>query len=378
MIVLSGIPRGGTSVGMQIMIAALGVDRIIGEANPFEKRQAEKAKRDKNFRARLNDCQRYATDRQEADAKKDEEGQSRRERARRLNPLGFYESPFCVGGIRWLPGMVEELEEDLDAMVSTVNDEKVVKVVAQGLAMSDPHHVSKIVYMVRNPRAVAVSQEKLLRGDMFDESVAPKVDGKKALVRSVQMFNRATVAAALWIVKNNKPILMVEYNDLIDNLAKPLSERQEFIGEGDFLVEGAGAIRSELRRSKLATDTGPAWDFADAIFERLQVGDFAGIVELAEERKKEIKASPFIPKKWHCFRVGGQVNETICALCHDQTHPTALNFINNATGRGIDWENEPCLYECGVNSETDQMSIKDSAGPLNHWVALIGSTPEKK
>ncbi len=376
MIVLSGIPRGGTSVGMQIMAAALGADRILGEANPLEKRQEAQAKQREKFRARLNDCQRYANDRQENSG--DKEGRDKAARARKLNPKGFYEMAFCVAGIRYIPKWAEELGRDFEAQLGGAFAEKVVKVVAQGLATSDPAHVSKVVYMVRNPRAVAVSQEKLLRGDMFDESTAPKVDGKKSLVRSVAMFNRATVAAARWIVKNEKPALLVHYDDLIDAPARPLSALQEFIGEGDFLVEGAGAIRKDLRRSEPATDTGPAWDFADDIFERLQVGDFAGIVALADALAEEMKTAPFIPKKWHCFRVDGQVNETICGLCHDggQT-PTALNFIHNATKRGIDWENEPCLFECGINSETDQLSIEDSIAG-NHWLALIGSTPAKK
>ena len=372
MIVLSGIPRGGTSVGMQVMIAALGIDRIIGDENPIEKRQAAQAKRREAARARMNDCQRYSMDRRQ----NDQPQQERKRRARELNPRGFFESPFCVGGIRYSPEMAEDLTIDLD-MIANGMPEKVVKVVSQGLAMSDPRHVSKIVYMVRDPRAVAVSQGRLLSGDMMDESTAPEVDGKKALVRSVDMFNLATVAAARWIVKHKKPVLAVKYDDLIDNPVGPLADLQHFINEGDFVFDGAKAIRQELRRSERATETGPAWDFADEIYGLLLDGDFAGIVSLAEARAQAAKAEPFKPNKWHCFRVGYEVNAAICELCHDggQT-PTALNLMHNSDKRKIDWRAEPCLYECGIQGG-DGLSIEESIA-ANHWAALIGSIPGKE
>ena len=351
MIVVSGCPRSGTSMMMRIMESVFGEDRIIGRV----KKDPEKKKK-KEF----SEIQKYLR-------KQDRRNQKNKEQAKRakdMNPNGYYEMRFCVEGIYFRPYLEDLLEEIEDA--SRQSEPRICKVVAQGLAHSDPRFIDKIVYMARDPRAVAKSQERLGRNNPMTPEDAPERDGKKVLIRSAQMFNQVTTMAANWIERHPEiPVHIVNYDRLLDNPDAELRPLQEFLGEGDF-TSASALIDPTLRRSAPEDLEGEAGQRASKIYARLLVKGWKEIMDNHKARVEEFQKNPPPPTNWDCPRLGQSVNVEMCKLC--KTHDiTAANLRKNAERRKIDWRNEPCPYECGIE-EGIGISIAESI-LNNHWHA---------
>jgi len=344
-----GCPRSGTSLMMGIMEVALGEDRILkAEDHPSERTPPKRTEIEEYLFEKSGGAERL---------------RKRQDRAKRMNPGGYREMEFCVRGINY-----SLRNESLLNEILTATEPKVCKVVSQGLVRSDPRYVTKIVYMVRDPRAVAKSQENLGRDNPMNPEDAPERDGEKVLIRSVEMFNQVTVMAARWINRHpGIPVHVVNYDKLIDDPHTVLGGIAAFLGDGDF-SEAAKLIDPSLKRSKPEPVEGDG--FALQLFDRLKAGDFAGIEEAANSEVERRKANPPKPTRWHCPRLGQQVAEAMCQLC--KTHvQTTTNLRANAERKKIKWQEEPCPYECGIQG-AEGLTVAESIAS-NHWSALSPS-----
>jgi len=349
MFVISGCPRSGTSLMMRVMEKAFGPDRILGAREPQQE----------NHKPELSEIQKYLFEK----SGRAEQIRKREERAKAMNPNGYYEMAFCVQGVYYRPQFEDLLTEILDA-----DKPKICKIVSQGLAQSEPRYIDKIVYMARDPRAVAKSQENLGRDNPMNPEDAPERDGEKVLIRSVEMFNQVTIAAARWLNRHpGIPVHVVNYDKLIDDPHTVLGGVAAFLGDGDF-SEAANLIDPSLKRSKPEPVEGD--EFALQLFDRLKTGDFAGVEEAVNQEAERRKANPPKPTQWFCPRLGQQVAEAMCQLC--KTHiQTTTNLRANAERKEIKWQEEPCPYECGIQGDGG-LTVAESVA-RNHWSALSPS-----
>ena len=255
-----------------------------------------------------------------------------------LNPRGFWECQWTVRGVQRYDQRPGELEG--------------AKVVSQGLAKSNPEAITRIIYMVRDPRSVAKSQERLKR--KF---------GDAGPVHSPEMFIRVHTAAARWIVKHKPDLVTLDFDDLLADPATALGSLDAWTSEAGFLGkfgDHAGLIRQRLRRSAdhetpEQSQKDDAWEDAEEVYELLKTSDFAAIA--GRKRKKNDPQ-----RRLHCTRFGAQVPAAICRHCiEDET--TRKNLRKTASSRKIDWRNEPCVFDCKKNGT----SIADSIAN-NHWL----------
>lgn len=365
MIVVSGCPRSGTSLTMDLLRVALGDDRILGEKFPQkdpDKMLERVKKRDKDG----NEIEEFAeTENQFAVRQfliqkegRHEKEKARYEKARDMNPNGFWEMSWTVGGIRYLPFLWEEYRDAREAPL------KVCKVVSQGLAQSDPSKVSKVVFLARHPRQVAKSQEAL-RG-RFPGDEEPKKDGEEVRIHSVRMFLQVTVQAARWFIRHPEvPVHVVNFDDLISDPTGQIQGVQDFLQEPGNWEAAKAQVDPKLKRSEPEARDGSHWDLAQRLFDLLLVKDWAGIVQEVETWEPPAQADQ---KKGpvHCTRLGRRVSAEECDLCHGHVL-TQVNFIKNATKRGIDWVAEPCLREVLDGDKTIEESVLE-----NHWVKVVG------
>lgn len=355
MIVVSGCPRSGTSMMMRIMEHVYGEDRILGEKELDKAPEPPKE-------VELTEVEEYLRAKGQAAHKPGQNQDERRARARDMNPNGYYEMAFSVRGIFYMPAFEELLDADKRA-----KKKKIVKVVSQGLAQSDPRHVDKVVFMARNPRAVAKSQERLGRNNPMNPEDAPVVNGRRQLVRSVSMYNRVTPAAAYWLKEHPTiPVHIVDYDKLLEDPVPVIEALAEFMGEGDWST-AADMIDVNLRRSEPCTDDGPQWTYADEMHPLLLAGDWQGILDKAEEAFERAKAEYKGPHRWFCVRRNSRVNAAECKMCVTNAN-TRSNFRKNATRKNIDWKNEPCVFECQYDqSRETHLTIAESI-ENNFWV----------
>ena len=365
MIVVSGCPRSGTSMMMRIMSAALGEDRILGNEKEKNVKREKIEERRKSQVDKLTGIKKYLFNRRRND---DSRTVDQVERAKDMNPNGYYEMEFCCNGIKYSPKRESILEDD---KVCKPTEQMVVKVVSQGLASSDPTHVSKIVFMSRNPRSVAKSQERLGRQNPMSPEQAPEVAGSKVLIRSVEMYVNVTAGAARWINDHLEIlVLIVDYDRMISDAATVLGEVKDFLGEGDF-ESAVSMIDPSLKRSEPADDVGDDWDLADGIYGMVNNENWMSIIDAV----KAESAKPKHPSQWKCMRLRSVVTKEICELC--KTHQqTTGNLIANAERKRIKWEQEPCVYECGIAGPAEKTVEESIAG--NHWSVLLQSAQESQ
>ena len=400
MIVVSGCPRSGTSLMMNILKEALGEDRIMGskfpmedrllgktradkeklragqkkflENNPYMKYVAEKRteiaeKRQQKIRAHEEErlkiqekrnAQNIATlkDRTKAARRRIltkeqrlEKNREQLENAKDMNPNGFYECKYTVQGISYGRG-----NDVLGELVRIKEDKKetIVKIVSQGLARSDGDFIESVVFMVRDPRAVAKSQEKLNR------STKEELNGKASPMHSAKMFNKVSYDVAIWLRAHPEiPVHIVNYDNLIDDPETTMTELFEFIGSGRW-DDVKDVIDTSLRRSEPEDREGAEWEIAAAIFEPMKSGDWEGVIEARNRVNKELPRQNFF-----CARTWSGHTRFECDACRSHFH-TRNNFRQKAIDNGIDWENTPCAYDCLEEGKTIEESISG-----NHWKA---------
>lgn len=344
MYVVSGCPRSGTSLMMGILREVFGDDRILGTKFPFEDKyiaslKKQKAETEKQYEYRLftNNILNPNTSK-EIETSKD------------MNPCGFWECEFTVNGIKW------DIK-NCDYIENTKN--KICKIVSQGLANSDPKYINKIIYMLRDPKSVAKSQERLKRKlsingeDIYENNT----------VHTPLMFINVTVQAAKWLNKfKHIPVIFVKYDELLDNSHTVLKNIEEFLQDGDF-SESHNIINQKLKRSKPEDIDNELWEDASIIYEAFCDKDFDFIEKYISNPDININRQA---RKWMCLRTKTKMVEKHCLECKSSSK-FRNNLKSHAIDNKIDWLNMPCAFECAFDVDNDLISIDESISN-NFWV----------
>lgn len=335
MIIVSGCPRSGTSLMMDCIRLALGEDRIIGKKFPHEERLAkfkEKAdgESEEEYAIRMYGYEKF---------KKHDDINSTKD----MNPNGFWECRYTVQGVQWHFGI-------------DISSNKVCKIVSQGLFNSDPKYVDKVIYMLRHPREVAKSQEKLKR-----QIPIPEEDMKNNnwAVHTPEMFIRVTYQAAKWLEANPTiPIIFVKFDELLSDPDAQLKRVGEFLGEGDFYNH---PIEKKLYRSKIDDSIKhELWPEAEDIYEKMCVQDYAGVIDTFTKNIKKISKDT---QMFYCFRRGRPTCHSECISCMNNQN-VRENFKKSAS---VDWANEPCAFECGYDYNRDKYLTIEKSVKENFW-----------
>jgi hypothetical protein len=339
MIAVTGCPRSGTSCMMDQLRLAFGDDRILGKKFPqldylLAAKERGEGEDENHYKARLYLQERGGLDYRIAEA----------EESKDMNPNGFWEMRYTVGGIQWHWGM-----EDTKG--------KIGKIVSQGLIASNPDYIEKIIYMVRCPRQVAKSQERLRRIMWMTRQQEQELK-----IHTPEMFIRVTYQASLWLDKYkdwNIPIIYVNFDDMISKPDETLEKVREFLEDGDFSNH---TITPKLKRSTPEKVPHRLWEQADAIYDLLKQQKHKEIIDYFEEQKDYIdKENTSVM----CFRRGTQSVYNECMNCRNNI-ATRNGFKKTAENNGVKWWEEPCMFECYSNPDGDLISMEESI-ENNFW-----------
>jgi len=338
MIVVSGCPRSGTSLMMQCLRRALGKDRVMGAKFPPQ------ARRERALARAAHEHQRRTLE-----YVQQQMGDSERlQKAKDMNPKGFWECQYSVQGVQWHPGIEQNMGADT-----------VCKIVSQGLARSNPAYIDRIIYMLRDPREVAKSQEDLQRGPL------PRV-AEVFTVHTPRMFVKVTESAAQWLSDYGAdiPVLMMDFGALLEDPPGELERVREFLGEGDF---SNPPVEQTLHRSKPEDVSHPLWPAADRMYNLMGKKRWADVHRTRQEYAPQLQREE---KMIVCPRRESRSAYGECIKC--RTIPrVSRNFRRQAEQDGIDWASEPCTFETGMGLQQDlpdgdYLSIDESAR-LSHW-----------
>lgn len=243
MVVITGEPRSGTSLMMRI-VDSLGIE-IAGENKS-------------NFE--------WEGPNYIATAKE--------ERAKYLNPEGFWETKVVSRGIR----TEEELEKYKD---------KAIKIITSGMLRTvEPaiEEIDKVIFCLRNPREIVQSQKKLIS----NIKVADDKDWKFSPEKMKVNFNRYIVSVGRYILQSNlwSKTLVVDYRELIKNPAEQIKRISEFL-EVPYNPESMSIIRKDLYRSIKSPKKSK---LANEIYNSVKIKNFSeevieSIKEFMEKRK---------------------------------------------------------------------------------------------
>jgi len=395
-LVISGCPRSGTSVNMDIQRAVHGEEVILGSKFPQENRQKMRLQmtdRQDGEPDHLWQVRRYLTDKQvqAEDAKMPVNERQFRD----MNPEGFWEMNFTVTGIS--PYMVRRgasalFSPHLQGLLDEVENGafRIVKVVSQGLMPSNPRYIGKIIYTIRHPRAVAKSQERLVRGFNYrDENGDLHNAFEDMVIHTPEMFIHVTTMAASFLLSYlTIPIRFYHFEDLVAKPCEVIDDMGEFVGVGDY-TKAYDIVQPRLNRSKHEDVESPLWDDAEFVYARFceaadvineYKGDNANAVrkrrKMAESALKSILEYMADPKRqsnrekrsWLCYRAKHQVTEAMCRECV-KGGEVARNFKTHSEtteshfGVTKHWSEEPCLFECGMDLDRnpdDYLTIEES------------------
>ena len=349
MYVVSGCPRSGTSLMMDILREVFGEDRILGKKfnqetfeDKYEKQQENET--DEQYSARMYVYQKNK------DPKEIQKRKEKQKKIKNMNPNGFWEMLYTVEGCHYR-------FQDSDRLEKLLTEEKksICKIVSQGLILSDPQYIDKIIYMVRHPRSVAKSQENLERQFLFSEELAPQINNKKIKIHSPEMYINVTTSASMWLDKySDIDVIFVHFDDLISNPKETLLKIQDFLGEGDF-EKAVSRINPKLKRSYPQEIISDFWEDAEFIYENFTKQNYKEIIDYMKDFRRAIHRKN---NKIYCCRLGRTVIEDECLICMN-SEQTRNNFKKAAKKRNIDWKNEPCIFECGYKDK-DNISIEES------------------
>jgi len=341
LITVGGCPRSGTSLMMDCLRIAFGDDRILGHKFPQEERIAAGLEKHEEETENEFEARKYLREIVRPNAAKDFEI------SKDMNPNGFWECRYSVRGITWHLNMPEL-------------DKQICKIVSQGLISSNPEFISKIVYMLRDPRQVAKSQERLKRFPFLTHQ--EEIDSG-LVVHTPEMFIAVTYQACMWLLANPEiPILTVSFDDLIMYPDETLSTIRGFLKEGDFSKH---QIDPKLKRSYPQEIGNHLWEYADTIYEFMKKSEYQKVVDYFEEHRKMIfrdKVSTF------CTRLRENMVYNECIHCK-KSPQLIKNLIKKAEERDLAWEYEPCMFDCLTNPFEDHISMNESVRD-HHWKRL--------
>lgn len=349
MIVISGSPRSGTSLTTSVVFSMLGQERLIGQEFP-QRERFEQGPRESDKMWEL---------RQIMMDSKDPRWKDDWEKIKNMNRNGFWECPFTVQGIRYAHAFKPLLKEIVEKK-GKAGEQKVCKIVSNGLINSDPQYIDRIIYIARDPYKVAKSQEALQRGMMPKEQ-----KGDTFKIKTPQLFMESTYQAARFFYENpDIPYKVIEYDKLVDDPVSVCEELREFMGEGD-VQAGASKIKKSERRSEKEVDENPLWPEAEKLYQFFLNDEMWNAVRFFESEAKE-NAKRSETAMFHCPRIGHAVSGGTCENCL-KDRSVAARFKVTAETRKIDWRNQPCLYECGITKNGEGKEIEQSI-EQNHWI----------
>jgi hypothetical protein len=357
MFVVSGCPRSGTSLMMDLCRVAFGEDRILGKKFPQEEqiemvKEQHEMESDNSYAARMYI---FNKTRDEEKIMKD------LEESKDMNPNGFWEMLYTCQGVHYRFGdlpRLEKLQEEKDG------EKSICKIVSQGLAQSDPKYIDKIVYMIRHPRSVAKSQERLKRQFPFSNSEEDKmlVNGEEQAIHTPEMYIQVTAMAARWLIKYpDVPVIFVNFDELIEKPNETLQGIRDFLNDGDF-ESAAKQIEPRLRRSQPQDVENDLWEDAENIYKMFCEKDFEGIVEYMKNPNLMIYRKN---KRWLCTRLNEPKTENECLACQ-KSSVVRNNFKQRAEKKEINWQDEPCIFECAHNPDEPLKTIGESV-EFNTW-----------
>lgn len=354
MFVVSGCPRSGTSLMMDLLRVALGEDRILGKKFPQEEqieaiREKGEEETDEQYAARM-----YVFGK----TRDEDRIQAELAESKDMNPNGFWEMLYTVQGCHFRFFDADRLEK-----IEKEEKPSVCKIVSQGLMGTDARYITKMIYMIRHPRAVAKSQERLKRNFPFSEDGKFIVNGEEVKIHTPEMYINVTAMAAKYLSKyKDIPVLYVLFDELISNPKDTLEKVREFLGEGDF-ESAVAQIEPKLKRSEPEKIDSPFWEDAEFVFDRFINQDFESIDEYLKDPSRMIHRKN---SRWMCVRTMTPKVEDECLNC--QKNPIVQeNYKKAAEQKGIDWKQEPCIYECAHVFDKPHKTIEESIRN-NHWL----------
>lgn len=342
---------------MRLLGLALGEDRIFGKKFPNEEQRAEFGRRGKSetdaqytYRMYTGEMLRPHADEIIAESKD-------------LNPNGFWECPFTVRGVRFTVEMEKKLKE-LEEQIASGAPETVSKIVSQGLAKSDPRYISRVIFMVRHPRAVAKSQERLRREMKFRTEDGEEYDlFEGQTVHSPRMFIDVTSEVMLWIEAHPEvPVHQVKYDDLIARPRETLDGVAEFLGEGDW-SEAINEIDPRLKRSYPQEVKSNLWSDAEFVYEALLGMDFDAVRSFLNDPTRMANRES---RSWLCLRCETPMVEPHCLRCKANHLGFRDSLREFAEKRGISWQTRPCAFEVAFDQDSPLISIEESI-ERNFW-----------
>jgi hypothetical protein len=359
MIIVSGCPRSGTSLTMDILREAVGDDNIMGSKFPQDMKDIEQGEgeSDAHFAVR----QYY-----HAQSKAQRE-QNKRDNYKDLNPNGFWECRYSVMGIGSAYGTQRYNYFHQQALNDIYENKKdtICKIVSQGLLTSDQRYIDKVIYLIRHPRNVAKSQERLQRG--FDIEVDGEVknifEGEDMVIHTPEMYIGVTLQACRWILDNpDTPILFIKFDDIQSSPDTEIDKIAEFVGYGDF-EKARGVVSPKLNRSNQEDIEHHLWKDAELVYDMFLEGKYE---ELLEEFTDPNKQYNRLNTRWTCVRSNTVVNCFDCEKC--VSNPMIReNAKDKARILKIDYMQKPCVYECGLNVDEENPKTIEESINNNTW-----------
>lgn len=373
LLIVSGCPRSGTSVCMDIQRVAHGEENILGEKFPQETRKQMREKmleRQEGEPEHDHIVRKYLIEKQ---IEQEKNSMSEEEREfKDMNPEGFWEMAFTVRGVVYQAQFKELLSKILAG-----KEHKVCKVVSQGLLNSDPMYLGKIIYMIRHPRAVAKSQERLRR-----QLPDPIVNGKKVKFHTPEMYISVTgQAARFFLMYPEVPVRFFHYEELLERPKEIIDEMQEFVGYGDY-SKAYGIVQPKLNRSKHENVPNNLWEDAMFVYEEfckaakiINSGGkreeankhFEAILKYLSNPKNEFNRSK---RHWRCYRAKMNVNEVMCKACMSNPGVRENLKLHSEKTEGKftkHWSKEPCLFECGLDLDREKYLTIEESIKNNFW-----------
>jgi len=386
-LVVSGCPRSGTSLCMDIQGKAHGYEVIMGEKFPQENRRKAKEEmleKMEGEKPHLYRVRKYLMEKEFLNQSL-REPKGNREKYKDMNPEGFWECAFSVQGIIYRPQFRKVLSE------VRRGDFKVVKVVSQGLMMSDPIYIGKIIYMMRHPRAVAKSQERLTRGfNWTDDNGEVHNAFENMKIHTPEMYISVTCQAANWFLTNPRvPVLFINFEDLVSEPKEQVDKMSEFVGRGDY-KSAYDVVQPKLNRSKHEDVPNSLWEDAEFVYEQftaaaesINAGEgrrkankhFREIVEYFQDPRRAFNREK---SNWRCYRSKHMVNANMCRACYNDP-VAAANFKRHSESTegkvANPWQEEPCVWECGMDLDREEPYLTIEESIENNWWKDVPDAP---
>jgi hypothetical protein len=371
--VVSGCPRSGTSLMMDIHRVLYGDDLILG--HKFPQKQREEALREA-IDDEIDELREYFI-KKNLKHREMEIPQEQRE-FEDMNPNGFWECVFSVQGIKYSWMVRDELSE-------VMKKRKIVKVVSQGLLNSDTKYINRIVYMIRHPRAVAKSQERLKREFLVTdaEGNTHNLYHEDWVIHTPEMFISVTTQAIQFLLENRDiPIIMINFESLISNPSGEIMKVYEFNDMGGNIDEAIDTVEPHLNRSQQHEPVeNKLWGDAEYLYSVMN--KFKNYKE-DDENDKAYKlledALVYIQdpireivkdqRNYRCYRAKTQTNYENCVKCMtDMKYRKNLIERSEATPAQVadHWMFEPCVFQCGLDPHRkNHLTIEESVED-NFW-----------